>query len=149
MNTIATRAGVSESTISRHFRDKAELFDESVGRPLERAVRDFETRWAGRTATAGGHDFLAALHDFLREHRRIVLVLLTVNAFDAPARRIVRTAGRSAERIFRTVVEGHPAVAGSGRAAADVLALVLGSAVLDDAPTVSTAMVAVAGTVPR
>jgi AcrR family transcriptional regulator len=151
MNAIATRAGVSESTISRHFRDKAELFDESVGRPLERAVRDFETRWAGPAATADGHDFLVALHDFLREHRRIVLVLLTVNAFDAPARRIVRTAGRSAERIFRAVVERHPAVGRSreAAAAADLLALVLGSAVLDDSSTVSPAMAALAGSAPR
>jgi AcrR family transcriptional regulator len=150
MGAIATRAGVGESTISRHFHDKAELFDESVGRPLERAVRDFESRWSGRAVTGDGHDFLAALHHFLRDHRRIILVLLTVNAFDAPARRIVRTAGRSAERVFRAVVEGHPPVARSGRAAAaaDVLAVVLGSAVLDDRPAVTPEMLTVAGSFP-
>jgi AcrR family transcriptional regulator len=86
---IADRAGVSEALLFRHFGTKAQLFQKAILDPFNEFITDYLTRW--QTAAAGdppppaevpSRDYVAGLYDLLREHRELVMALVTAHAYE-------------------------------------------------------------------
>jgi AcrR family transcriptional regulator len=85
---IACDAGVAESQIVRHFGTKAELLGHAVREPLRRYVDEFQTMWERQLASPASSDelshvFIAGLYDLFRENRRLFMVMVSANSFDA------------------------------------------------------------------
>ncbi|MCD2198235.1 TetR family transcriptional regulator [Actinomycetospora endophytica] len=144
---IAARASTAESTIFRYFRDKTELFDEAVVKPFLADVEAFTERWVNHRPIERDSDdrvalFLDALHQFLVDRRRTILVLFTVDEFGASAERTGRALDICTDLLLRAVSECACPADSTEKirrsVAADVLAVALGSAVLDDSPAGNT-----------
>lgn len=82
---IALRAGVSERMLFHHFGTKAALFDEAIFEPLADFVARFVAGWSRESYDAISDEYLGGLYRLLREHREIVMVLLTANRYDSVA----------------------------------------------------------------
>lgn len=87
---IAADAGVSERLIYLHFATKAGLFEAAVVEPFDVFMEDFAARWRRAAAAPQSFEELArswvgGMYDLLREHRRLVLALLTRAAYDEEA----------------------------------------------------------------
>lgn len=137
---IAERAGVAESAIFRHFGTKADLFDEAVVAPIQADVEEFATRWtigAAASSEADAAGFLAALHEFLVVRRRALLTVLTVSEFESGDPRVGHAIRRWTDLVIDAVDSAVAPITSPERdrraAAADILAVTVGSAVLDDA----------------
>lgn len=75
---IATRAGVAEVLLFRHFGSKANLFQQTVFEPLNRYIRDFQKEHLQRGDAAPGaepetQDFIAGLHKLLSSNRQLLM----------------------------------------------------------------------------
>jgi AcrR family transcriptional regulator len=78
---IASRAGVVEPLVFRHFGSKAGLLEAVVVEPLSAFVEQFAIRWqddmrASRKLEARVRDFVGQLYDMLAANREIVVNLL-------------------------------------------------------------------------
>lgn len=140
---IADAAGVAETLLFRHFGSKARLFDIAIRRSFEEALTRFVAPWADGDASRGepgsvahAERFMHELCGFVSQERDALLVLMTVNAFDhaAPAcSRTVPSALAALEKLVEThVVGGGDASSGAPPSARAVMALLLGTLVLDD-----------------
>ncbi|MDD7925083.1 TetR/AcrR family transcriptional regulator [Actinomycetospora chibensis] len=140
---IADEAGVSETLLYRHFGSKAALFDRTVTGRFRLTVEEFAQRWACPPSGAvedRAHEVLLDLVRFLRAHRDVVLVLMTVDAFEPGGEGVTESLRATTDRLLAVVREcvltdreGHP-LPGTDEelTAPGVLALLLGVAVLDD-----------------
>lgn len=84
---IALAAGVSERLIFFHFASKALLFEQAVVAPFNAFMNDFISEW--RSYRDSPHDmedvarrWIPGMYDLLRQNRRLVLALLTANAYE-------------------------------------------------------------------
>lgn len=84
---IALAAGVSERLIFFHFASKALLFEQAVVAPFNTFMDDFIGEW--RSYRDSPHDleyvanrWIGGMFDLLRQNRRLVLALLTANAYE-------------------------------------------------------------------
>jgi len=84
---IAAAAGVSERLIFLHFNNKATLFEHAVVAPFTTFMADFREDWSSYAATP--HDlehvarlWIGGMYDLLRQHRQLVLALLTADAYE-------------------------------------------------------------------
>jgi AcrR family transcriptional regulator len=137
---IAARAGVADSTLFRHFANKAALFQEAVVQPFQVDVEAFTSRWSTGAEARGDADdrlsaLLTAMYTFLRGHRRTVLLLLTVDEFDASAEHHAWVLGWCMDLLVELIIAVAASVPGGDggdrTAGANILAVVVGSAVLD------------------
>jgi AcrR family transcriptional regulator len=82
---IAERANVTEQMMYRHFRTKAEIFEQSVFMPFFGVVEEFLERLAeqGKRKLSDqqlARDYVSALFGFLRENRGDILSLISMHA---------------------------------------------------------------------
>jgi AcrR family transcriptional regulator len=84
---IALAAGVSERLIFFHFASKALVFEQAVVAPFNAFMNDFISEW--RSYRDSPHDleyvgrrWIGGMFDLLRQNRRLVLALLTANAYE-------------------------------------------------------------------
>ena len=87
---IAEHAGVNDSLFYRHFRTKAKLFDAAVVEPIREFVNRYVEEWADRKevtapAEVPALEFIGGLYNVLREHRTLLMSLLSAHAFDPHA----------------------------------------------------------------
>jgi AcrR family transcriptional regulator len=83
---IAQHAGVHESLFYRHFRTKANLFDAAVVEPIREFVTRYVDEWANHKkptvpAELPSAEFIAGLYDVARQHRTLLMALLSAHAF--------------------------------------------------------------------
>ncbi|HEX3612703.1 MAG TPA: helix-turn-helix domain-containing protein [Sporichthyaceae bacterium] len=85
---IAEEAGVREALIFRHFGNKAGLFRAAVIDPFRAIIEGFVDDWeAGHESnTMSTHEitgaWITSLHALMRQHRELVIALITANDFD-------------------------------------------------------------------
>jgi AcrR family transcriptional regulator len=88
---IAEQAGVREALIFRHFGNKAGLFRAAVVDPFRGIIEGFVDDWEAthESNTMTTHEltgaWITSLHALMREHRELVIALITANAFDEDA----------------------------------------------------------------
>ena len=87
---IAEAADVSEALLFRHFKSKANLFDEAVMLPFTEFVDDFMTRWEAQRAQPWSDEqlmteFVTQLYERMTENRRLVLALIAASAHEVDA----------------------------------------------------------------
>jgi AcrR family transcriptional regulator len=85
---IAAEAGVSERLIYFHFTTKANLFEQAVVAPFTAFMEAFIEDWRGYADTPHDLEYVArqwmgGMYDLLRQHRRLVLALLTADAYES------------------------------------------------------------------
>src|SRR6516162_6858403 len=85
---IAAAAGVSERLIYFHFTSKANLFEQAVVAPMTAFTDAFIEDWRSYADTPHDLDFVArrwigGMYDLLRQHRKLVLALLTADAYES------------------------------------------------------------------
>jgi AcrR family transcriptional regulator len=85
---IAAAAGVSERLIYFHFTSKANLFEQAVVAPMTAFMDAFIEDWRSYADTPHDLDFVArrwigGMYDLLRQHRKLVLALLTADAYES------------------------------------------------------------------
>jgi AcrR family transcriptional regulator len=86
---IADQAGVREALIFRHFGNKAGLFRASVVEPFRGVIEGFVDEWEATHESNTMTTFeltgawITALHALMREHRELVIALITANDFEA------------------------------------------------------------------
>ena len=84
---IAAAAGVSERLIYFHFTSKANLFEQAVVAPFTAFMEGFVEDWRRYADTPHDLEYVArrwigGMYDLLRQHRRLVLALLTADAYE-------------------------------------------------------------------
>ena len=84
---IAAAAGVSERLIYFHFSSKANLFEHAVVAPFTAFMEAFIEDWRGYADTPHDLEYVArrwigGMYDLLRQNRRLVLALLTADAYE-------------------------------------------------------------------
>jgi AcrR family transcriptional regulator len=83
---IAEQAGVSETHLFRHFGTKANLFEVAIFQPLADLFGDFVSTWDRRMQQSSleelGEEYIRGLFQLLREHRELVLALLTTQVYE-------------------------------------------------------------------
>ena len=85
---IAERAGVSEALLFRHFGTKAQLFQKAILDPFHEFINDYLEVWKAsidgplQPAEVPSHNYVAGLYDLLREHRELVMALVTAHAYE-------------------------------------------------------------------
>jgi AcrR family transcriptional regulator len=142
---IADQAGVREALIFRHFGNKAGLFRAAVVDPFRGVIEGFVDDWEAthESSAMSTYDltgaWIASLHALMREHRELVVALITANAFedeadsdgvpitDAFARPIRRLEKFTRREMAGRGLSGDPTI--SVRA---IFGMVLSMAVLDD-----------------
>lgn len=84
---IAAAANVSERLIYFHYGSKANLFELAVVEPFTAFMQDFIEDW--RRYADKPHDleyvayrWIGGMYDLLRQHRKLVLALLTATAYE-------------------------------------------------------------------
>jgi AcrR family transcriptional regulator len=82
---IATRAGVVENLIYRHFGSKTALFDQAVIQPFRAAVDEFLGRWTPTSASPHSLDvtaraFIESMYDLVEDQAELVLALMSPRA---------------------------------------------------------------------
>jgi AcrR family transcriptional regulator len=88
---IAEQAGVREALIFRHFGTKAGLFRAAVVDPFRGIIEGFVDDWEAthESNTMTTHEltgaWITSLHALMRDHRELVIALITANAFDDEA----------------------------------------------------------------
>jgi AcrR family transcriptional regulator len=98
---IAARAQVSEVLLFRHFKSKAQLFEQAVFEPLDRFIREFQQLHTGRGDAAPGsvpetRDFMEGLHKLLSRHRHLLMAVIAAEAFESEV-----TAGLKASKALK------------------------------------------------
>jgi len=141
---IASRAGVTQALVFRHFGTKEGLFVEAVYQPFREFVAEYAERWArlghgGDTPARDTEIFVAGLYRLLVDNRRL-LVTLTSQIAEGKTELSVRAAGLLREIFDRLEREVSAEIEARGTRTMDafyavrfVFALVYGVAVLDDA----------------
>ncbi|MFZ0719100.1 TetR/AcrR family transcriptional regulator [Mycobacterium sp.] len=84
---IAAAAGVSERLIYFHFVSKPNLFEQAVVAPFTAFMEAFIEDWRGYADTPHDLEYVArrwigGMYNLLRQHRRLVLALLTADAYE-------------------------------------------------------------------
>ncbi len=85
---IAERAGVSEALLFRHFGTKAQLFQKAILEPFNEFITNYLENWQAHSdgplppAEVPSRDYVAGLYDLLREHRELVMALVTAHAYE-------------------------------------------------------------------
>ena len=85
---IAEQAEVREALIFRHFGNKAGLFRASVVDPFRGIIEGFVDDWEAthESNTMSTHEltgaWITSLHGLMREHRELVVALITANTFE-------------------------------------------------------------------
>jgi len=84
---IATRSGVHESLIFRHFGSKQELFKRAVAEPFAGFVTEFVRDWQqGPVMTKSFEslcsEFVAGVFEMLGEHRQLAMALVNARAYE-------------------------------------------------------------------
>jgi AcrR family transcriptional regulator len=87
LRAIAAEAGIAESQIVRNFASKADLFRQAVVEPIAAYLNSYYADWAGHqdqpySAEQTTRLFVAGLYDLFREHRKLLLALISSNAFE-------------------------------------------------------------------
>jgi AcrR family transcriptional regulator len=88
---IADQAGVREALIFRHFGNKAGLFRAAVVDPFRGIIEGFVDDWEAthESNTMTTYDltgaWITSLHALMREHRELVIALITANGFEEEA----------------------------------------------------------------
>ena len=142
---IASRAGVTQALVFRHFGTKIDLFVDAVYLPFSDFVSAYLDRWAdGReideqTPAADTEAFVDGLFRVLLENRRMLATLTNVagrESSDVPARAsalLAELMDRLQREVVRTVaVRGTPTL-DPAYAVRFAFALVYGAAMLGDA----------------
>jgi AcrR family transcriptional regulator len=142
---IAEQAGVREALIFRHFGNKAGLFRAAVVDEFRGVIEGFVDDWEAthESNTMSTHDltgaWITSLYALMREHRELVVALITANAFDdeadpdglpitdAFARPILRL-----ERFTRREMAGRGLTGDPTIAVRATFGMVMSMAVLDD-----------------
>jgi len=98
---IAERAGVSEVLLFRHFKSKAQLFEQAVFEPMDRYIREFQGQHlSAGDADPGGvpetRDFVAGLHKLLSRNRHLLMALIAADSYEKEV-----TAGLRASSALR------------------------------------------------
>jgi AcrR family transcriptional regulator len=83
---IARRAGVAEALLFNHFGSKAQLFQDTIFKPLEQHFDGFQpsipVEGAGpEEMREGSREYIAALQDFVSEHRGMFLSLVFAQTY--------------------------------------------------------------------
>ena len=86
LRDIAVEAGVAESQIIRKFGSKSELFTQAVREPFARYIDEFYATWQSRDGEPiSGEEltrrFVEGVFDLFAEHRRLLVALVSSNAF--------------------------------------------------------------------
>lgn len=98
---IAARANVSEVLLFRHFKSKAQLFEQAVFEPLDRFIKEFQQLQMGRGAAAPGsapetRDFMDGLHKLLSKNRHLLMAVIAAEAYEPEV-----TAGLKASKALK------------------------------------------------
>jgi AcrR family transcriptional regulator len=112
---IATRAGLTEAMVFRHFGSKAVLFEEAAIKPFQQYVSDYVAQWRGRAPGARpvleeSRDFIAGLYKVLSQQRRLLLAMSAVREFDFPmleGRDPLADSAREMLLIFQDLISGE------------------------------------------
>ena len=88
---IAARAEVSEVLLFRHFKSKAQLFEEAVFEPMDRFIREFQALHLQRGDAAPGSvhetkDFVTGLQQWLLRNRHLLMALITAEHYQKDVR---------------------------------------------------------------
>lgn len=88
---IAARAQVSEVLLFRHFKSKAQLFEEAVFEPMDRFIREFQALHLQRGDADPGSvhetkDFVTGLHQWLSRNRHLLMALITAENYQKDVR---------------------------------------------------------------
>jgi AcrR family transcriptional regulator len=140
---IADQAGVREALIFRHFGNKAGLFRAAVVDPFRGIIEGFVDDWEAthESNTMTTHEltgaWITSLHALMREHRELVIALITANDFesdgdalpitDAFARPMLRL-----ERFTRREMAGRGLATDPTIGVRATFGMVMSMAVLDD-----------------
>jgi AcrR family transcriptional regulator len=84
MRDIASRADISLSVLYRHFGSKQELLSAALLAPFMSSIKDFALAWSKQIDAPWNDDklvreFVQGLYASLREHRKSLVTLLTVD----------------------------------------------------------------------
>lgn len=96
---IAARAKVSEVLLFRHFKSKAQLFEQAVFEPLDAFIRDFQQLHMGHAAPGSvpeTRDFMEGLHELLSKNRHLLMAVIAAEAFESEV-----TAGLKASKALK------------------------------------------------
>jgi AcrR family transcriptional regulator len=139
---IATKAGVSEALLFRHFGTKAALFEEAVVKPFGQFINDYVDRWEADSAANSAEiklteDYIGGLYDLLSEHKHIVVALVATHAYEEGLGHAVLNSFTAPMERLESLVSGltvanqYPNVdpALSIRA---IISMIMGWAVLDE-----------------
>lgn len=82
---IATRAGVTEALIFRHFGSKAELVDEAVLDTFEQFVSSFSDPWPQHLSSEAsvediGREYVGQIYDFIDDNRQLFLAMMSAES---------------------------------------------------------------------
>lgn len=85
---IAQQAGVSEALLFRHYGTKAKLFERAILDPINDFVHDYVEEWTVQPATSHTPEsvsraFVEGLYDLLSRHRKLVMALVTAQAYES------------------------------------------------------------------
>ncbi|MCW2749231.1 MAG: transcriptional regulator, partial [Aeromicrobium sp.] len=141
---IATRASVTESVLFRHFKTKADIFDNAVLAPFTSLMEEFVDRWTALphedvSPIDHGRAYVTALYELCSDNRDLMRVLTSVG-------REASTDGEGASALapiqnhlaqMQATLEDYLRVEGAtmidlGLALRFTMALVLGGAVFDE-----------------
>lgn len=142
---IASEAGVNEALIFRHFGNKVGLFRAAVVDPFRELIDEFVDSWEATyvpdsmsTEDLTGA-WVHALHDLMRDHRDLVVALITANSADgdddgggAPLSDAFARPLERLERFTRREMAGRGLAANPTVAVRATFGMVLSMAVLDD-----------------
>jgi AcrR family transcriptional regulator len=83
---IAKRAGVAEALLFNHFGSKAQLFQETIYKPLEQHFDTFQEEVSTETddpedIKEGSRQYVNALQDFVSEHKGMFLSLVFAQTY--------------------------------------------------------------------
>jgi AcrR family transcriptional regulator len=112
---IATRAGLTEAMVFRHFGSKAALFEEAAIKPFQQYISGYVAQWRGRTAGARpvleeSRDFIWGLYKVLSTQRRLLLAMSAVREFDhamLEGRDPLADSAREMLLIFQDLIAGE------------------------------------------
>lgn len=87
LRTIAAEAGIAESQIVRNFESKADLFTQAVVGTISTYITAYYQDWAAHAEQPYSPEettrlFVTGLYDLFREHRKLLMALISSNAFE-------------------------------------------------------------------
>jgi AcrR family transcriptional regulator len=142
---IAEQAGVREALIFRHFGNKAGLFRAAVVDEFRGIIEGFVDDWEAthESNTMSTHEltgaWITSLHALMREHRELVIALITANDFEAeadpdgvPITDAFARPIRRLEKFTRREMAGRGLVADPTIGVRATFGMVMSMAVLDD-----------------